>query len=136
MFDQNTKILVIDDMTTMRTIMRKFLGELGFIDLLEASDGAEGWDRITRGPGIELVISGWYMPKSTGLDLLSRVRADSRFKTLPFLLVTDDSMLTNARAALEAGVDGFVLKPFAKETLRLKLGEMHARRAARSRWVG
>ncbi len=80
MFDLKTKILIVDDMMTMRKLLSKSLRELGFSDITEGTDGAVGWTLISQAePGFGLVISDWNMPNSTGLDLLKRVRADGRF---------------------------------------------------------
>ena len=122
MFDSKTRILVVDDMMTMRKIVSKTLKELSFTDLTEASDGAKAWEVISSAsPQIGLVISDWNMPNCSGLDLLKRIRADSRFKTLPFLMVTAEAEMHQIQEAIKSGVDNYVIKPFNSQTLSEKL---------------
>ncbi len=122
MFDPKIRILVVDDMMTMRKLVTKICKELGYSDITEAGDGAKAWEAITNAnPSIGLVISDWNMPNSTGLDLLKRVRGDSRYKTLPFLMVTAEAEQHQVAEAVKSGVDNYVIKPFDKETLKMKL---------------
>lgn len=122
MFDPATKILIVDDMMTMRMLVSKICKTLGFNDITEASDGSQAWEILNSGKiPIGLVISDWNMPNSTGLDLLKRIRVDSRYKKLPFLMVTAESEQPQVVEAMKSGVDGYVVKPFDKETLKGKL---------------
>jgi len=126
MFDLKAKVLIIDDMMTMRKIVAKVCKEIGFTDITEAQDGALGWQAISETkPGFGIVISDWNMPNCTGLDLLKRVRADSRFNSLPFLLVTAESEQHQIVEAVKAGVSGYVVKPFSADTLRTQLEAAH-----------
>lgn len=128
MFDINTKILVVDDMMTMRKIVMKTCKDLGYFDFVEAPDGAVAWTKISEaGAGIGLIISDWNMPNASGLDLLKRVRADGRFKHLPFLLVTAESEAAQVVEAMKAGVDNYVVKPFTPEKLKEKLAEVYTK---------
>lgn len=129
MFDPSTKILVVDDATTMRKMIIKMLKDMGFTDIAEAQDGTAGWESISNAkPGFGLVVSDWNMPKCTGIDLLRRVRADSRTKQLPFLMVTAEAEVPQVSEAIKAGVDGYIVKPFVKDTLQVKIGEVHKKR--------
>lgn len=122
MFDPKTRVLVVDDMLTMRKIVSKVLKELGFTDITEAADGALAWEAVTTASQpIGLIISDWNMPNATGLDLLKRVRADQRFKKTPFILVTAEAEQHQIMDAVKAGVDQYVVKPFDKEGLESKL---------------
>lgn len=122
MFAPNTKILVVDDMLTMRKLVIKICKELGFSDIVEASDGAKAFELISSTqPGFGLVISDWNMPQCTGLDLLKRVRVDSRFSQLPFLMVTAEAEQHQIMEAVKAGVSGYVIKPFTGDQLKEKL---------------
>lgn len=126
MFDSSTKILVVDDMMTMRKIVSKTLKELGFSDITEASDGQKGWETImAASPPFGLIVSDWNMPNCTGLDLLKRVRVDGRFKATPFVLLTAESESHQVMEALKAGVDSYIVKPFTVETLKVKLQETY-----------
>lgn len=122
MFAPNTKILIVDDMMTMRKLVSKICKELGFTDLTEASDGAKAYELISSAnPPFGLVISDWNMPQTTGLDLLKRVRAESRFAQTPFLMVTAEAEQHQIMEAVKAGVSGYVIKPFSADILKEKL---------------
>ena len=126
MFDPKTKILIVDDMLTMRKLVVKICKELGFSDLTEATDGAKAWEAISSAePPFGLVISDWNMPNTTGLDLLKRVRADQRFKKLPFVMVTAEAEQHQILEAVKSGVSNYVIKPFTAETLKEKLELAH-----------
>lgn len=128
MFDLSSRILIIDDMMTMRKIVGKVCKEIGFTDITEANDGALGWQAITDAkPGFSIIISDWNMPNCTGLDLLKRVRGDSRFSTLPFLLVTAETEQHQIIEAVKAGVSGYVVKPFNLDALKAQLESAHAK---------
>lgn len=122
MFDLKTKVLVIDDMLTMRKIVMKNLKEMGFTNLVEAADGNLGWTAIeTANPPVELVISDWNMPNCTGLALLKKVRADARFAKLPFIMLTAEAEAAQVKDALVSGATNYILKPFAADVLKQKL---------------
>ncbi|MCM2281233.1 MAG: response regulator [Bdellovibrionaceae bacterium] len=131
MFDTNIKVLVVDDMLTMRKIVSKTVKELGFTYVAEAADGALAWQVLCNEP-IGIVISDWNMPNCTGIDLLKRVRADDRFKKLPFILVTAEAEATQVAEAVKAGVDNYIVKPFTPDALKKKLAETHQKTAARN----
>lgn len=124
MFDPKTRVLIVDDMLTMRKIVGKICKELGFTSITEACDGNEAWKQVEAG-NIDLIISDWNMPNCTGLDFLKRVRADSRFKKTPFLLVTAEAEQHQVAEAVKSGVDQYVVKPFSKDQLQAKLESVH-----------
>jgi two-component system chemotaxis response regulator CheY len=130
MFDPKTKVLVVDDMLTMRKIVTKILRELGFTDITEAQDGNEAWARVQLGH-IGLIISDWNMPNCTGLELLKKVRADQNLSKTPFLLVTAEAEQGQVSEAIKSGVDQYVVKPFSKEGLKAKLELTHKKILAR-----
>jgi two-component system chemotaxis response regulator CheY len=131
MFDPKTRVLVVDDMLTMRKLVSKVCKDLGFTDITEASDGAKAWEVVTSAtPRIGLIISDWNMPNSTGLDLLKRVKGDSRFGNTPLVLVTAEAEQHQIVEAVKAGVDGYVIKPFSPQGLREKLELIHKKLAA------
>lgn len=132
MFDPKTRVLVVDDMMTMRKIVTKACKDMGFDDITEAADGQKAWEAIQAAePTIGLVISDWNMPNCTGLDLLKRVRADSRFKKLPFILLTAESEGQQVAEAVKSGVDNYIVKPFTPDLLQKKLEETHKKTASR-----
>jgi len=129
MFDPSTKVLVVDDMMTMRKLVGKICKEIGFTDITEAGDGIQAWEKIQKStPPIGLVISDWNMPNCSGLDLVKRIRADSRFGGTPFLMVTAEAEQHQVIEALKAGVDNYVVKPFNGPTLTEKLEAVYKKR--------
>ena len=128
MFDPSAPILIVDDMGSMRKIVIKTCKELGFTQFTEAPDGATGWETLcAAAPPIALVISAWHMPACSGLDLLKRVRSDSRFKSLPFILITAESEKTEIIEAAKLGMSGCIVKPFTSEALKNQLAEAYKR---------
>lgn len=114
------KILVVDDFSTMRRIVRNILQQLGFKNIDEAEDGRQALDRLQSGD-IEMVVSDWNMPNMMGIDLLKAVRGDDKLKELPFLMVTAESQKENVIEAVQAGVSNYIVKPFTAETMEQKL---------------
>jgi two-component system chemotaxis response regulator CheY len=132
MFNLKTKILIVDDMLTMRKIVSKVLREIGFSDITEACDGKEAWQKLTTTQEpFGLIISDWNMPNMTGLDFLKQVRADRKFCKTPFLLVTAEAEQHQVAEAIKSGVDQYVIKPFGQDNLKAKLEMAHKKVAAR-----
>jgi two-component system chemotaxis response regulator CheY len=118
--DTSIKVLIVDDFATMRRILKNILKQLGFKNLVEADDGTTAWDTLGN-QEIDLIISDWNMPKMTGLELLKKVRADSRYAKKPFLMVTAEAQKQNVIEAVQAGVSNYVVKPFTAEAISDKL---------------
>ncbi|HEY4092766.1 MAG TPA: chemotaxis response regulator CheY [Luteibacter sp.] len=129
--DKNMKILVVDDFSTMRRIVRNLLVELGFTNTLiqEAEDGNAALTLLRSQP-IDLVVTDWNMPNMTGIDLLRAIRADASLKSLPVLMVTAENNRDQIIAAAQSGVNGYVVKPFTAVTLKEKLDKIFERLAA------
>lgn len=126
MFDFKTRVLVVDDMLTMRKLVSKICRELGFTDIVEASDGAKAWELVSDSAStIGLVISDWNMPNSTGLDLLKRIRGSQKHAKLPFIMVTAEAEIQQISEALQSGVTDYVVKPFTADVLKQKLENAH-----------
>ncbi|KAK45799.1 chemotaxis response regulator CheY [Caballeronia sp. LZ029] len=118
--DRNMKILVVDDFSTMRRIVRNLLRESGYVNIDEAEDGAAALARLRTG-GYDFVISDWNMPVLDGLSMLQQIRADASLSHLPVLMVTAEAKRENVIAAAQAGANGYVVKPFTAATLDEKL---------------
>ncbi|HWT96953.1 MAG TPA: response regulator [Terriglobales bacterium] len=118
--DMNMSILIVDDYKTMLRIIRNLLKQLGFNNVDEATDGSMALQKL-RDKDYGLVISDWNMEPMTGIQLLREVRADSRLKALPFIMITAESKTENVVAAKEAGVNNYIVKPFNAATLKTKL---------------
>ena len=104
-------VLIVDDYKTMLRIIRNLLKQIDFGDVDEAADGAEALAKLRVG-NYGLVISDWNMQPMTGLELLQEVRADSRLRATPFIMVTAESKAENVVAAKQAGVSNYIVKPF------------------------
>ncbi|MDX2252742.1 MAG: chemotaxis response regulator CheY [Nitrospira sp.] len=118
--DPNMKILVVDDMTTMRRIVKNILKQLGFANIEEAENGQEALQKLRAEP-FGFVVSDWNMPVMTGIDMLRAIRADPQLKTLPVLMVTAEAQQANLVEAIQAGVSNYIVKPFTAETMQEKL---------------
>jgi two-component system, chemotaxis family, chemotaxis protein CheY len=114
--DPTTPILIVDDYRAMIRIMRNFLLKLGFEQIDEANDGQTALAKLKERP-YGLVISDWNMAPMNGLELLQQVRADPDLKDLPFIMVTAENRDDRIALARQAGVSGYVIKPFNVETL-------------------
>ena len=125
MFSTDLKVLIVDDMLTMRKIVTKSCRDLGFKNFVEAADGALAWKTLNENPDVGLIISDWNMPNMSGLDFLKRVRADSKFAPLPFVLLTAESELEQVKTAVAAGVDNYIVKPFTPSVLQQKLDQVY-----------
>lgn len=116
-------VLVVDDFSTMRRIVRNILRDLDFRNIVEAENGAAAVD-ILKSQRIDLIVSDWNMPKMSGLELLKHVRADDGLKDLPFLMVTAESQKENVVEAVKAKVSNYIVKPFTAATLGEKLAKI------------
>lgn len=109
----------------MRRIIRNLLQDLGFSNIAEADDGNTAWPMLQNG-SYDLLITDWNMPGMPGLDLLKAVRADARLAKLPVLMLTAEAKREQIVEAAQAGVNGYVIKPFTAETLKAKLEKILA----------
>lgn len=126
MWKSDARILVIDDMTTMRKVVIKSLKEFGFTDFQEASDGNLGWEVLNQSsPPIQLIISDWNMPNCSGLDLLKKIRSDAKFRNLPFILLTAESESHQVMEAVRSGVSNYIVKPFTPPQLKEKIDQTY-----------
>jgi len=129
--DKNMKILVVDDFSTMRRIVRNLLVELGFSGpLIQEADDGDNALTMLRSTPFDLVITDWNMPNMSGIDLLRAIRAEPSIKALPVLMVTAENNRDQIIAAAQAGVNGYVVKPFSAATLEEKLARIFERLAA------
>jgi len=124
------KILVVDDFPTMRRIVKTLMRQNGYTNFVEAEDGQQGFKMLESMPDIEFIVSDWNMPNMTGLEFLKAVRADARFKHLPFLMVTAEAEKENIIEAVKSGVSNYIVKPFTGATLQEKLDKVFANKKA------
>ena len=121
--NKEMRILVVDDFSTMRRIIKNILRQLGFNNILEADDGSTAWETLNKDK-IDFIISDWNMPKMTGIDLLRKVRASEEFADVPFLMVTAEAQQENIIEAVQAKVSNYIVKPFTAETLGQKIDKI------------
>jgi len=112
--------LVVDDSQTIRLILRKYLGKIGF-DVVEAADGVEGIARLREMSQTDLVLVDWNMPNMSGVDFVRAVRAIRQYDSLPLVMVTTNTELDQIASALEAGANEYIMKPFTQDVIRGKL---------------
>ncbi len=125
------KILVVDDFSTMRRIVRNLLVELGFSNpLIQEADDGENALTMLKVNSFDLVVTDWNMPNMTGIDLLRAIRAQPALKAMPVLMVTAENNRDQIIAAAQAGVNGYIVKPFTAATLQEKLTKIFERLAA------
>ena len=123
------KFLVVDDFSTMLRIVKNCLQELGYTDITEADDGNTALTLLKAG-AFEFLITDWNMPGMAGLDLLKAVRGDAKLAKLPVLMLTAEAKREQIIEAAQAGVSGYVIKPFTAVTLKEKIDKILAAKAA------
>jgi len=127
--DKDMKILIVDDFSTMRRIIKNLLRDLGFNNTQEADDGNSALPVLQSG-SFDFLITDWNMPGMTGIDLLKAVRADAKLAGLPVLMVTAEAKKDQIVEAAQAGVNGYIVKPFTAVTLKEKIDKIFERLAA------
>jgi len=125
----NLNFLVVDDFSTMRRIIKNLLHDLGYANVTEADDGNTALPLLKEG-NFDFLITDWNMPGMPGLELLKQVRADARLAKLPVLMLTAEAKREQIVEAAQAGVNGYVIKPFTAATLKEKIDKILAARAA------
>lgn len=120
------KILIVDDFSTMRRIIKNLLRDLGFNNTQEADDGQTAWPMLQTG-NFDFLVTDWNMPIMTGIELLEKVRANDELASLPVLLVTAEAKKEQIVQAAQAGVNGYVVKPFTAITLKEKIDKIFER---------
>ncbi len=126
MFDQNMRILVVDDFSTMRRIVKNVLKQIGYSNIDEAEDGADALNKL-RSRRYDFVVSDWNMPNLDGLEMLKQIRSDEQLKGLPVLMVTAEAEKEKVVTAIRAGVNNYIVKPFTAETLKQKMEQIYER---------
>lgn len=125
---KDAKILVVDDMSTMRKILKNMLNKMGHQNVTEAEDGQPAWEMIEsaheQGTPYDFIVSDWNMPVMSGLDLIKKIRETEHLKKLPFLMVTAEAEQSNVVIAVKAGVSNFIVKPFSAVTLKEKIDKI------------
>ncbi|AJD06762.1 chemotaxis regulatory protein [Campylobacter lari] len=118
------KLLVVDDSSTMRRIIKNTLVRLGHKDVLEAEHGVEAWDLLSKNDDIKILITDWNMPEMNGLELVKKVRAEEKYADMPIIMVTTEGGKAEVITALKAGVNNYIVKPFTPQVLKEKLEDV------------
>lgn len=120
---KDLKFLVVDDFSTMRRIIKNLLNDLGYANVTEADDGTTALPMLVNG-NFDFLITDWNMPGMPGLDLLKAVRANPKLAKLPVLMLTAEAKREQIIEAAQAGVNGYVIKPFTAATLKEKIDKI------------
>ena len=123
MSDLKMKILVVDDFSTMRRIVKNLLKQLGFVNIEEAEDGAQAYTKLKNGD-FGFIVCDWNMPNLDGLALVKKVRSDDELKDLPILMVTAEAEKDKVVTAIQAGVNNYIVKPFTGDILKEKMDKI------------
>ncbi|WP_250441852.1 response regulator [Caballeronia sp. AZ1_KS37] len=123
MVNAHTRLLVVDDMATMRSLIRKMLRAIGYTTIDEAEDGVAALEKL-RIQKFDAVITDWNMPNMDGLSLLQEIRKSEELAELPVLMVTAEKRRENVLAAIEAGANGYIVKQFSEAALADKLTQI------------
>ena len=124
--NKNMRILIVDDFSTMRRIVKNLLNDLGFTNTAEAEDGNAALAAL-RASKFDFVVTDWNMPGMTGIELLKNIRADANLAKLPVLMVTAEAKREQIIEAAQSGVNGYIIKPFTAATLQEKLTKIFER---------
>lgn len=122
-YNPDMRVLVVDDFSTMRRIIKNILRQLGFNNVVEADDGTTAWDVLNKDK-IEFIISDWNMPQMTGIELLRKVRGSEEFADIPFLMVTAEAQQENIIEAVQAKVSNYIVKPFTADVMKQKIDKI------------
>lgn len=124
--NKDMKILIVDDFSTMRRIIKNLLRDLGFTNTHEADDGVTALPMLRSGD-YDFLVTDWNMPGMSGIDLLKEVRSDAKLAALPILMVTAEAKRDQIIEAAQAGVNGYVVKPFTAQVLKEKIEKIFER---------
>lgn len=120
MLGPEMKILVVDDFSTMRRIIKNILKEIGYSNIDEADDGSTALEKL-KGGDFDFVVTDWNMPIMPGIELLKNIRQDAKLKDLPVLMVTAEAQKENVTMAVAAGVSNYIVKPFTAAALKERI---------------
>ncbi len=123
MADLKMKILIVDDFSTMRRIIKNILRQFGYVNILEADDGATALE-VLKAEKINFIISDWNMPQVSGIELLKTVRGSEEWREMPFLMVTAEGQKEHVLEAVKYKVNNYIIKPFTAETLIEKINNI------------
>lgn len=115
------KVMIVDDSSTMRRILKNCLSKLNFETIVEAGDGLEAQLVLEQNKDVALALVDWNMPNMTGYELLQVIKANDEYKNIKVIMVTTESEKTNVVMAIKAGASNYVIKPFTPEIIAEKI---------------
>jgi len=118
------RLLVVDDSSTMRRIIKNTLARLDYKDVLEAEHGAAAWQVLQQHDDVDVLITDWNMPEMNGLELVKKVRSQEKYADMPIIMVTTEGGKAEVITALRAGVNNYIVKPFTPQVLKEKLEDV------------
>ena len=125
MFSANIKVLVVDDMETMRAMLNNYLLDMGFKKIVMAVDGVKAIENLKAadksGDPFQLIICDWDMPNMNGIEFLKVCQGDEKFKNIPVIFVTVEGNQKNILEAITYGVADYIVKPYTQSLLQSKL---------------
>lgn len=131
-FRPEMKLLIVDDMSTMRKIIKNMLGQLGFKNITEAENGKRAIEIVDSahkmGTPFEFILSDWNMPDVNGLDFLKMLKESQAHRNIPFLMITAEAEQENVVMAVKAGIDNYIVKPFSPQILKEKIEKIFVKR--------
>jgi two-component system chemotaxis response regulator CheY len=121
--DLKMRIMVVDDFSTMRRIIKNILRQMGYENILEADDGSTALEKL-KAEKVDFIISDWNMPQVSGIELLKAVRTSDDWKDTPFLMVTAEGQKEHVIEAVKNRVNNYIIKPFTPDTLMEKINKI------------
>ncbi len=127
MLSLDATVMIVEDLKTMRILMTNILKKLGFTNIIEADSGSAAWEMLNGGKcPVGLILSDVNMPNGNGIDLLKRVRGDSRFNALPFIIVSAEGESHLIVEATRLKVNDYIVKPFTADLVSEKIKKLTA----------
>lgn len=114
------KILVVEDVELMKRLIIKHLNNLGFNDLLDASNGRDALEKL-RFTKVDFIITDWIMPNISGIELTKFLRSNKAYEKIPILIISSNDEKEDVQKALRAGVNDYIVKPFTADVLKNKI---------------
>lgn len=117
---KNKKVLIVDDSSTMRRIIKNTLQRIGFINIFEAEDGIDASNKCNE-IDFDIIFTDWNMPNMNGLEFVNFIRKQPKYDLVPIIMITTEGGKVEVITALKAGVNNYIVKPFTPQVLKDKL---------------
>jgi len=117
------KILIVDDVLSMRSLTKAILREAGFTYVFDAPDGQEAL-KLMRKVKVNIVVCDWNMPVMSGLEFFKAVQEEPKLAGTPFIMLTSSSEINKVKEAIDAGIKAYIIKPYKPADLLKKISGM------------